>query len=126
MNGKRETTVGRLERLAAQFAEPGQMPPEQRDEAREPEQARRPSNVRKEPFRRTVDLMPARHRELGERQAELATWLGVANVSGQCVLEELVTLYLTDELVARRLAARVKERIEGEQRDRETKRERKR
>jgi hypothetical protein len=91
----------RLAALAATFAEPGQAPPER------PEPA-----VRTRPFRRTLDLLPARHHDLHRRQQELAVQLGQPHVSGQYLLEELVALYLTDEVVARRLEERLRKKYE--------------
>jgi hypothetical protein len=100
--GKRDELAARL------FQAPGDGPPEPRP-APEPEV--RPT-ARKDPYRRTVDLLPARHHALNERQQELAVALGVARVPGQYVLEELVTLYLTDETTARKLAARLRARFD--------------
>jgi hypothetical protein len=95
----------RLAALAATFAEPGQAPPER------PEPAVRPT-ARTRPFRRTLDLLPARHHDLHRRQQELAVQLGQPHVSGQYLLEELVALYLTDEVVARRLEERLRKKYE--------------
>lgn len=108
--------MSRSEELAKRlFSPPGEQPPEQSDPPDEPRADVRPT-ARKDPYRRTVDLLPARHHKLNERQQELAVALGVARVSGQYVLEELVTLYLTDETTARKLTERVRKRIVGMER----------
>lgn len=104
------------------FSPPGEQPPEPRNSAPEPDV--RPT-ARTKPVRRTVDLLPARHHRLKERQQELAVQLGVAEVPGQYVLEELVTLYLTDETTARKLAARVRARIDEMEQERERARKKK-
>jgi hypothetical protein len=104
--GKRDELAARL------FSPPGEQPPEQRSAPLDPPEPDVRPTARKDPYRRTVDLLPARHHKLNERQQELAVQLGVARVPGQYVLEELVTLYLTDETTARKLAARVRARFE--------------
>lgn len=90
------------ERLSAGGAEPnGAAPP-------------RPRQVRTDPIRSTVDLPPAHHDKLAtladEWSTELGLPIGKRGVTRKDVLEELVALVLTDETVARRLLARLRER----------------
>lgn len=109
------TGRSRKDDLAAQLA--ARQTSAQFVEPRRPEPDVRPT-ARTKPIRRTVDLSPARHRALNERQEELATQLGVADVPGQYMLEELVALYLTDETTTRKLNKRVSERIELREQER--------
>jgi hypothetical protein len=99
--------------LSARFAAPGERPPEEK-----PEPAVRPT-VNTKRIRRTVDLTRVRHHKLTERQRQLAVAWGVTSVPGQYLLEELVTLYLSDETVARRLEKPLRERVEREEQERE-------
>lgn len=57
------------------------------------------------PVRRTVDLSPARHDKLDEWQRETARELGRARITGQDVLNALVARLLTDETLARKIRA---------------------
>ena len=61
------------------------------------------------PVRRTVDLSPARHDQLDEWQRETARELGRARVTGQDVLRTLVARLLTDETLARKIRAHLRD-----------------
>lgn len=98
-------------RLNAAGAEPDGVAP--------PTRAR---HVRTDPVRSTVDLPPVHHDQLAgladEWSVELGLPIGKRGVTRKDVLEEMVALLLTDETVARRLLARLRERprLRGKQR----------
>lgn len=73
-----------------------------------------PRQVRTDPVRSTVDLPPVHHDRLAqladEWSVELGLPIGKRGVTRKDVLEELVALVLTDEAMARRLFARLRER----------------
>jgi hypothetical protein len=67
--------------------------------------------VRTDPVRSTVDLSPAHHAQLGTWADEVSLQLGRPpgrrGVTRQAVLAALVAELLTDETMARRVAARL-------------------
>lgn len=57
------------------------------------------------PVRRTVDLSPTQHAQLAAWCTETAREIGRARVTGQDVLRALVARLLTDEVLARKIRA---------------------
>ena len=93
----------RARERALRFSAPGEQPA--------PEPARRPG-ARVRPVRSTVDLPPTRHHALSTWQQEQASMLGVARVSRQEVIDELVGLLLTDAATERKVIAALKKRFD--------------
>jgi hypothetical protein len=83
-----------------------------------PVEARPSRTVRTRKVRRTVDLPPGRHHKLTEWCQDEAMTLGVARVSGQEVISELVHLLLTDETTARKVHAALAEAAAATEADR--------
>lgn len=64
--------------------------------------------------RRTVDLSPMHHASLSQWCAETAVHIGAARVTGQDVLGALVARLLTDETVAKKIRADLRERADDQ------------
>lgn len=72
----------------------------------------RPSGVRTKPVRRTVDLSPHHHAMLTQWCSETAIQLGTARVTGQDVMAALVGRLLTDETLARKIRADLRNSVD--------------
>lgn len=102
------SSAERARALAAKFSPPGEAQAEK--PAIPPGVATRPT-ARTKRVRRTVDLPVARHHALKEWCQTTAVQLGVADVSGQDVLNALVARLLTDETLARKIRADLEEQL---------------
>ena len=84
--------------------------------AREQESAKsetpKKTTARTKRVRRTVDLPVARHHALREWCANTAIQLGVAQVTGQDVMNALVARLLRDETLARKIRQDLEEELE--------------
>lgn len=65
--------------------------------------------VHTKPVRSTVDLAPVQHHDLDAWQSETARQIGQTRVTRQDVLRAAVALVLTDETVARRVRAQIRQ-----------------
>lgn len=66
-----------------------------------------PRPVRTKPVRQTVDLTPEAHVALGTWRLETALALGMGRLSTQQVLAAAVAVLVEDEMVGRRVRARL-------------------
>jgi len=75
-----------------------------------PEEAPAPPRpVRTKPVRQTVDLTPDQHAKLGVWRLETALALGLGRLSTQDILAAAVAVLIEDEMVGRRVRARLEQ-----------------
>lgn len=81
-----------------------------RDRKAKPDETpREPRPARTKPVRQTVDLTPQQHAALGVWRLETALALGLGRLSTQDILAAAVAVLLDDEMVARRVRARLEQ-----------------
>lgn len=73
------------------------------------EPAAPPAPARTRPVRQTVDLSPGRHTELATWRLDTALQLGRTRLTTQDVLAAAIDALLEDDVVARRVRARLEE-----------------